>query len=237
MAPSSPPEAWPRDHYASRQLSRPAPRPFPSHAPSAAGRHARPRSTRRGGGVEGNSRLTSGLALAIFVLLFLEGVTILSVQRLLTAHVVIGAILIPPVAAKIGSTTWRMVRYYTGSREYRRKGPPRPLLRLLGPVLVILTVVLLASGVGLVVGAPVSWRPSLFALHRAVFVAWFGVMVLHVLGHLLETARVAPRDWFPYTRRQVRGASTRQWFVGATLVAGLVVGAALAPFAAGWRLV
>ncbi len=192
---------------------------------------------RRVGGVEGNTRLTGSLAAVIFVLLAAEGVTILSVQRLLTAHVFIGAILIPPIAVKIGSTTWRMLRYYTGHGAYRRKGPPRPLLRILGPVVVILTVLLFVSGVGLVVGAPVSWRPALFTLHRAIFVAWFGVMVIHVLGHVVETARVAPRDWLARTRRHVDGATARQWVLGASLAAGLVLGLTLIPYATGWRLV
>ena len=61
---------------------------------------------------------------------------------------------------KIGSTGWRFVRYYRGSPAYRRKGPPPVLLRLLGPAVVILTVVLLASGVALVVG-PHSLRHTL----------------------------------------------------------------------------
>ncbi|MGC8498257.1 MAG: hypothetical protein ACP5OV_02000 [Acidimicrobiales bacterium] len=199
--------------------------------------HARPRARRRSGGVEGNARLTGGLAAIIFWLLAAEGVTLLSVQRLLSAHVVIGAVLIPPVAVKIASTTWRMLRYYTGHGPYRRKGPPRPLLRLLGPVVVILTVVLLVSGVGLVVGAPVSWRPALFALHRATFVAWFAVMVIHVLAHLGETARIAPRDWLARTRRHVDGATSRQWVLATSLAAGLVLGLTLLPFATGWRLV
>ena len=199
--------------------------------------HARPRARWRTGGVEGNARLTSGLAAIVFGLLFAEGVTLLSVQRLLAAHVLIGVILIPPIAVKIASTTWRMLRYYTGHGSYRRKGPPRPILRLLGPVVVILTVALMVSGVGLVVGAPVSWRPALFALHRATFVAWFAVMVIHVLGHLGETARVAPRDWLARTRRRVDGATSRQWVLSASLAAGLVLGLMVLPFASGWRLV
>ena len=69
-------------------------------------------------------------------------------------------LLIPPVLLKIGSTGWRFVRYYRGSPAYRRKGPPPALLRLLGPVVVILTVGVLASGVALVL-APHSLRHTL----------------------------------------------------------------------------
>ncbi len=186
-------------------------------------------------GVEGNTRLTSSLGAVLLVLLFLEGLTIVSIGSLLTPHIVIGVLLIPPVLLKIASTSWRMVRYYMGHREYRRKGPPAPLLRILGPVIVVLTVVLLASGVGLVVGAPTSWRPQLFTIHRASFVLWFAAMAIHVLGHLVETARFAPRDFIPYTRRQVNGASSRQWALAAALTLGVIAAFAVLPYAANWR--
>ncbi len=41
------------------------------------------------------------------------------------------------VLLKIGSTGYRFARYYTGAVPYVRKGPPAPLLRLLGPVVVL----------------------------------------------------------------------------------------------------
>lgn len=209
--------------------------------------HARPREgvrftagrERRGSSrtlsVEGNTRLTSSLGAILLVLLFLEGLTIVSIGSLLSAHIVIGMLLIPPVLLKIGSTSWRMIKYYAGSRAYRRKGPPAPLLRLLGPIVVVLTVILLASGVGLVVGAPVSWRPQLFTIHRASFVLWFAAMAIHVLGHLVETARFAPRDVIPYTRRQVKGASARQWALAAALALGVIAAVGVLPYAANWR--
>lgn len=59
----------------------------------------------------------------LLVLLAAEGVTILSVQRLLTAHFFVGMLLIGPVALKVCSTSYRFVRYYTGAATYRRKGP------------------------------------------------------------------------------------------------------------------
>ncbi len=200
--------------------------------------HARPRVRPRSrtGGVEGNARFTSSFAAVIFILLFVEGVTIVSIRSLLTPHIFIGVLLIPPILMKIASTTWRMMKYYAGNHEYRLKGPPAPLLRLLGPVLVVLTLVLLFSGVGLVVGAPVSSRPLLFTIHRASFVLWFGVMAIHVLGHAIDTARFAPRDWLAYTRRQVRGASARQWSLGASLVIGAIGAAIITPYAANWHV-
>ena len=117
-------------------------------------------------GASGNARLTAANAAVLLVLLAAEGVTILRVRQLLSPHVFIGVVLIPPVLVKVGSTTWRFARYYTGAPAYRRKGPPPVLLRLLGPVVVILTLVLLFSGVGLLlVSRP--WLPLLLKVHEA----------------------------------------------------------------------
>lgn len=174
-------------------------------------------------GVEANARLTGGTAVVLLVLLFLEGVTILRILPLLTWHVAIGLVLVPVVVVKLGSTGWRFARYYLGSRGYVAKGPPPPALRLLGPIVVVLTAVLFASGIALLL-APHALGGQLLFLHKASFVLWFLAMAVHVLGHLAETARLAPRDWMPRTRRSVRGAPARLLLS----VASLVVGAALA---------
>ena len=144
---------------------------------------ARRAQRRADAGVAANARLTASNAVVLLVLLAAEGVTILRVRDLLTPHVFIGMVLIPPVLLKVASTGWRFARFYRGAPAYRRKGPPPLLLRLLGPVVVILTVVLLASGVGLLLVSP-SWLPLLLTVHKASFVLWFGAMTIHVLGHL-----------------------------------------------------
>ena len=137
------------------------------------------------GYVEGNARLTASTAVVLIVLLAAEGVTVLRVGALLSLHVFLGAVVIPPVVVKVGSTSYRFVRYYVGDPGFRRKGPPALLLRLLGPVLVILTAVQLGTGVALMFGR--QWRSSMLFLHKASFVLWFGAMTVHVLGHVVET--------------------------------------------------
>ena len=62
--------------------------------------------------------------------------------------------LIPPVLLKVASTGYRLVRYYRGSAPYVRKGPPPILLRVLGPLLVLSTGALLATGLALLVIGP-----------------------------------------------------------------------------------
>lgn len=177
-------------------------------------------------GVESNTRLTGGAAALLLVLLAAEGATVLSVRSLLSAHVFIGMILVPPVLLKIGSTGWRFARYYRGDPAYRRKGPPQVVLRLLGPAVIVLTVVLFASGIALIL-APGSARQPLLTIHKLSFFLWFAVMTVHVLGHLAETARVAPADWLRSTRRSVKGAGARQWALVSTVVIGGLLGLAM----------
>jgi hypothetical protein len=186
-----------------------------------------------GGGPEANARLTTSVAVVLFVLLAAEGVTILRVGRLLTPHVFIGMLLVPPVALKMGSTLWRFGQYYLGNTEYRRKGPPMPILRVLGPVLIVLTVVVFGTGIALLLG-PQSLRSEMLRLHQISFVVWFGAMTIHVVAHIVETARVAPRDWMRRTRRQVDGASARQWALAISLVVGLILALAVVPQVGAW---
>jgi hypothetical protein len=188
---------------------------------------------RRRNGVEGNARLTALTGAVLVVLLAVEGITILRVGPLLSLHVFVGMLLVPPVLLKMGSTLWRFGRYYLGSPEYRRRGPPPPLFRALGPVVVVLTVAVFASGIALVLG-PLSWRSSMLLLHKASFVLWFGATALHVLGHLSDTVRLAPADFLARTRREVRGAGARQWALAASVVVGAGLGVLVVPHASGW---
>jgi len=179
--------------------------------------------------VAANSRLTSATGAVIFVLLFAEGITILQVGRLLTPHVFIGLMLIPPVLLKVATTGWRLVRYYSGDRDFVRRGPPHLILRLLGPFVVVLTVVVIASGMALVFTH--AMRSQMLLVHKASFILWLGAMTIHVLGHIIETATLAPRDWFARSRRQVAGASRRQWVLVASVVAGVILAVLLTPYA------
>jgi hypothetical protein len=170
-------------------------------------------------GVKGNARLTGSVAAVLLVLLAVEGVTVLRVGSLLTLHVFVGFVLIPPILLKVASTGYRFVRYYAGSPAYRHKGPPPLALRLLGPMMVVLTLTLFITGVALLF-ASASLRSLLLTLHQVSFVLWFVVMTVHVLGHIRETARLAPRDLYRRTRHQVRGAGLRQWLLLASVVLG-----------------
>ena len=181
---------------------------------------SRPGRTRPGGRPEANGRLTAATAVVLLVLLAAEGVTILQVRPLLSWHVALGMALIPPVVLKMGTTGYRFVRYYLRSPAYVDRGPPHPLLRLLGPVVVATTVAVFASGIALLLAGP-SLRSPLLLLHKATFVLWFGAMAVHVLGHLADTARLGPADWLPRRRSEVPGARGRQWVLLASVAAGI----------------
>src|SRR5215471_16465349 len=128
----------------------------------ATGRTHRHDEALPGGGPAGNARLTAWVGLVLLALFAAELVTLLDVRGLVSWHVAVGIALIPPALVKTGSTGWRIVRYYTGNRPYRRAGPPPLLLRVLGPLVVLTTLAVLGTGVLLlVVGAGASLHPLL----------------------------------------------------------------------------
>jgi hypothetical protein len=179
------------------------------------------------GGVAGNERLTGAAGAVIFVVLAIEGVTILRVQQLLSAHVFIGMLLVPVVVLKIGTTVYRFARYYRGTPEYSEKGPPPVILRLAGPIVVVSTVAVFATGIAaLTVGPSSRW---ILEAHKASFIVWFGVTAVHVLGHILETPALAVADW-RRLRAEVRGSVARR----ALLVSALIAGVLLGMLALGW---
>ena len=155
---------------------RPAPRPQPDTT----------------GGAEGNERLTAVTGAILLGLFAAEGVTILAVRQLLTLHFFIGMLLIGPVLLKAGSTIYRFARYYAGVPDYRRKGPPAPLLRLLGPF--VLATSLAVIGTGVILGYAGGNASFWLFLHKASFVLWFGVMTIHVLAYTWRLPRLIGGD-------------------------------------------
>ena len=84
-----------------------------------------------------------------------------------------------------------MLRYYTDSASYRRKGPPALLLRLLAPVLVLSTTTLFGSGVALVLGG--ARGGFLLTVHVTSFVIWGIAVLAHTLWYGLRAVRSGTR--------------------------------------------
>jgi hypothetical protein len=144
-------------------------------------------------GPAGNERLTATTAVALILLLAVEGVTILFLRQLLSVHFFVGALLIPPVALKLGSTGYRFARYYLGSGPYAAKGPPQIVLRMLAPMVVISTLAVFGTGIALMLSGPSS-KDALLPFHKASFIVWIAFTGVHVLGHLLELPRPVRAD-------------------------------------------
>jgi hypothetical protein len=183
------------------------------------------------GGSEGNERLTAATALVLLVLLAAEGVTLLGVQQLLLPHIFLGFLLIPLVLLKLASTGWRMTAYYRRVDEYVRRGPPAMLLRVVvGPLTVISTISLFATGVAVVA---LGRRGPLLGLHKASFIVWVAAMSIHVLAHVLRLPRLVALDW--WRGDGASGRRLRQLVLAGTLVSGLVVAVASIPLADHWQ--
>ena len=173
----------------------------------------------------GNERLTATTALLLLVLLAAEGVTILSIRPLLSAHIVIGLLLIPPVALKLLSTGYRFLRYYTGSADYVSKGPPHILMRALAPLLVVTTLTVLGTGLAMLALGPRHHRDLLLGLHKTSFVLWFFLMAVHVLVY-------APR--LPRLVFSGRSIGRRTALVASSVAAGALLAGATYSLAGPW---
>lgn len=185
-------------------------------------------------GVEGNSRLTAVNGMTLLALLAVEGVTVLDVRGLITLHVYLGVLLIGPVLLKTASTSYRFVRYYAGAQPYREKGPPHPVLRTLGPVVVLPTLSVLGTGLGLIAAGP-GHREPLLTLHQASFLVWLAATSVHVLGHILDGTRTTWRELRDPRAAPAAGHRRARTLVTAlSLVAGVGLATALLPAAHGW---
>lgn len=136
-----------------------------------------------GGGTTGNERLTTVVGATLIVLLAVIGLTILRIHSLLSVHLFVGMLLIPPVLLKLSSTGYRFVAYYAGNPRYREKGPPEWPLRVIAPMVVLSTLVVFITGVVLLFVGPAA-RAAWLPIHKDSFFVWLAFMAVHVLGHL-----------------------------------------------------
>ena len=172
------------------------------------------------GGSEGNEQLTAAVAAVLLLLLAIEGATLFRVGSLLTVHAFVGMLLIPPVGLKLGSTGWRLLRYYRHDEEYVRRGPPHVALRIvIAPVMVISTLVLFGTGVALL--ALGETHGLLVGLHKASFIVWVGAAAVHVLAHAAKLPSLL--------RQRFAGTAQRVVVVAGAIAAGAVLATATLP--------
>ena len=178
------------------------------------------------GSVTANERLTAFAGALLFVLLLVEGFTLIGVGQMLTLHEFVGVLIVGPIALKLGATGWRFLRYYTGDHAYERKGPPWLPMRLMAPVLVLSTLTLVGSGIAL-------WAygrdpGGLMLLHKASFIVWISVFALHVLYYVWRVPKLMLAD----LRRGASVLAGRRLRLG-LVVASVIVGTVVAVMTVG----
>jgi hypothetical protein len=188
-----------------------------------------------GGGTASNERLTAATGILLIALLAAIGVTILRIGPLISPHLFIGLMLIPPVALKMASTGYRFMRYYTSDPVYREKGAPPMALRLIAPIVVASSVAVLATGVALLFVGPDS-AGILRGLHKASFIVWVAFTAIHVLGHLPHIQKTFLTEHggrFEYNSLAA-GRTGRLISLAGALVAGAVLAIVFIPHFGAW---
>jgi hypothetical protein len=187
------------------------------------------------GGTTGNQRLTVAAGVMLLLPLAVIGVTLISLRGLLWVHLFVGMLLIGPVALKLGSTGYRFIRYYSGNLSYRRAGPPPVLLRMIAPMVVLSTVVVMASGVALLFAGPQS-RDTLLPIHKVSFVLWAAFTGLHVLGHLPSVPQALRADYGASAKlsHDTTGRAGRVLSLAGALTAGAVLAILVIPEFGPW---
>jgi hypothetical protein len=193
------------------------------------------------GGPAGNARLTAWTGLVLLVLFVVELVTLLDLNGLISWHVVVGVLLVPPALVKTATTGWRIVRYYTKNPAYRRAGPPPMPLRVLGPLVVLSTLAVLGSGLALIALGPDGSRTVLFSVlglridpltvHQGTFIVWAVATGLHTLGRIVPALRLTGAGQQAGPRvpgRSSRAAVLPVTMLVAVVAAVLVLGASTA---------
>jgi hypothetical protein len=148
----------------------------------------------------------------------------------------LGMLLIGPVTLKACSASYRFLRYYSGAAGYRRKGPPPPLLRVLGPVVLLTSVAVIGTGVMLALTGPggTTW---LF-LHKASFVLWFCAMTVHVLAYLWRLPHLVRGDLASGAGRRatqvLAGRAARWLLLTASVLTGLLLAVLTTHWAGAW---
>ncbi len=166
-----------------------------SYIEEAEGRTPLPQVAPLTGGPAGNARLTATLGLIVLVGFLGQLLTLIDVKAVVAWHIAIGSGLIVVVVAKVVTTSYKIVRYYTGNPMYRREGPPPIVLRILGPILVLAGLVALATGLALVLmGSQAGTAPlisgfgrplTFISIHNGAVWVWGVALAIHVLGRLV----------------------------------------------------
>jgi DMSO/TMAO reductase YedYZ molybdopterin-dependent catalytic subunit len=165
--------------------------------------------------VTANTRLTRSTGAALLWLVILQffsallffGICVnwempawISYSFVRALHFFVGFMLIPLVALKLLTTSWKAAGYYAGRPVYRREGPPAWYNRLLSPVMGLLFIAALWSGVAMW-GSYEHLFPIPYLYHDYAVVQWHlwsssllvTLAVFHMAVHFRESFRSRAR--------------------------------------------
>jgi hypothetical protein len=184
--------------------------------------------------VVGNERMTALAGAVLLVLILVELVSALILHTLLSIHVFVGVLLAGPLIVKLGSTGWRFLHYYTGSPAFVRRGPPHLALRVMAPLLIATTLVVIGSGIGLMLTGPSS-AGLLLPMHGFSVLVWLPLIALHIFAHTRRVPGLVADDWRkPVDKSSVSGHWQRLGVNLGALLVGTVAAILLFPAAAPW---
>jgi hypothetical protein len=181
----------------------------------------------------GNERMTAMTGAVLLVLFAAECLTLLDRGQLLTLHFFLGMLLLGPVSLKIGSTLWRFTRYYTGSAAYVRRGPPAPLQRVTGPLVILTTVTVLGTGVMLAMEGPGPGGWQWVQWHHQAFLLWAAVIVIHLASYVPKLPRILSGR-ADHARHLLAARTTRWLLLCGALGCGLALAFATYHLSAPW---
>lgn len=177
--------------------------------------------------VVGNERLT-GLAGAVLLQLILVIiVTAANANALLAIHIFVGVLLIGPLTVMVGSTGYRFLRYYANSSSFVRRGKPLLALRILGPLLLVTTGMVVVTGIALLFAGP-----GLLVLHVFSALFWLPTVAIHAAAHAGRIPRLIADDWTRHRPDLPAGRERRLGLVAAAVIVGAIAAVAIQPLAA-----
>jgi hypothetical protein len=181
------------------------------------------------------ARLLALLGSVLLVGLIVEGVTIVLIGQMIALHIVLGMILLPIMGYKIVVASYRFAMYYLGAPDFKHAGPPELILRVIGPLLVVTTVVVMVSGIVLVYARPDTPTAAFWLnIHRDDFVVWFGLMAFHVLAYVRRAVGTSSYD-LRYTRyHSLVGRQGRLISILLATIVGVLMAWAVFPAVGHW---
>lgn len=180
-----------------------------------------------------NERLTALAGSVLLVLIVVELIITVDLHALIPVHIFIGMVLSGPLLIKLFSTGYRFVRYYTGHPAFVQSGPPHPILRLLAPALLLFTLLVFVSGLGLAISGPTQsglW----FKIHAASTALWIPLVAVHVYAHIRKAAKGVTSDWGSRSQLRVSGRAGRLRFTLLGLALGLIGALVMIPISSPW---